>query len=111
MISNSKDNCKSDVIANIRRAATWRRALRRKFEHDNRLLPAAEALDHLARQASEMTDDEWARLSKFYHWSSQAWSDAVSQTTRLVGFRPISSFAEFVDRLVKNLSQNESVAA
>jgi len=95
----------------MRRTATWRRALRRKFQNDPRLLPAAEELDRLAIEAGEMTDNDWARLSPHYHWTSQTWSDAVSQTSRLVGFSAISSFAEFVDCLVGILAEQNEIAA
>jgi hypothetical protein len=109
MIINSKQNCITDLNASIKRTANWRRQLKAKF-NDERNGAAAERLDELAIEVSDLSDDDWAALGPYYSWSSGKWADAVSQTSRLVGFRNVDSLPAFVVHLAGILSQ-PSVAA
>ena len=56
---NSKKNCASDLSASFRRSAVWRRGLRKKYD-DARAGRAADTLDQLAKEASNLSDDLWA---------------------------------------------------
>jgi hypothetical protein len=109
MIINSKQNCKIDLSASVKRTANWRRQIKAKF-NDDRNGPAAERLDQLAIEISNLGDEAWEELKPFYNWSSGEWSEAVSQTSRLVGFRGVNTLADFVNQLVGILSQPEIAA-
>jgi hypothetical protein len=82
--------------------------LQAKF-NDSRNGLAAEQLDQLATEITDLSDEAWSALSPFYSWSSGKWADAVSQTSRQVGFRNVNNLSAFVSQLVGVLSQ--SVAA
>jgi len=110
MIKNSKENMIHDVTASLRRTASWRRELCRKFnDHRNEL--AAKTLEELANVAPAVSDDYWSELLPYYDLNFSTWADAVSQASRHVEFRNIKTFAGFVDDLVSILSQPSSVAA
>jgi hypothetical protein len=108
MITNSKQNCITDLSASLRRTASWRRELQNKF-NDPRNGRAAETLNKLAGETNGLTDEAWSELKQFYNWSSGTWSDAVSQASRHVEFRNVQAFPDFVNRLVGILSP-QSVA-
>jgi hypothetical protein len=108
MISNNRANCIEDMSASVRRTAIWRRSLQVKYP-DPRNGRAADTLDRLANELPDMTDEEFSQLSPHYNWASGRWSDAVSATSRLVGYRGVDTVPVFVNRLVGILSQ--SVAA
>jgi hypothetical protein len=97
---NSKANCITDIAISVRRTANWRRNTCRQRFPDSRNIPAADRLDQLATEANDMTDETWAKLFPYYSWSSQVWSDAVSEASRAVEFRGVHTFLDFVDCLV-----------
>jgi hypothetical protein len=103
MIINSKQNCISDLSASVKRTAIWRRGLEAKF-NDSRNGLAAERLDQLAIEIANLSDQDWSELSVYYSWSSGKWADAVSQTSRQVGFRRVNTLPDFVSSLVGILS-------
>src|SRR5260370_376111 len=109
MITDNKLACLTDLSASLRRTAGWRRELHKKYP-DVRNGKAAETLDKLAAQTSDLTDQEWQALAPFYSWASGTWSEAVSAASRHVEFRNIQTFPDFVNRLISILSQ-ASVAA
>jgi hypothetical protein len=109
MTVNSKQNCINDLSASVKRTATWRRELQNKYVTDSRNERAAEKLDQIADEIYNLTDEDWAALSPYYSWSSGKWADAVSQTSRLVGFRNVNTLRAFMVHLVGILSH--SVAA
>jgi hypothetical protein len=109
MISNNKQNCIDDLSSSILRSAKWRRQLQVKYD-DPRNVRAAERLDQLATEISDLSDEAWLELAPYYSLSSATWSEAVSQTSRLVEFRNVRTLPEFVSSLVSILSQS-SVAA
>src|SRR5713226_5551229 len=104
MITNSKQNCITDLSASLRRTASWRRELQNKY-NDPRNGRAAETLDKLAGETNDLTDEAWEELRKFYNWASGTWSDAVSQASRHVEFRNVRTLPDFVNQLVGILSQ------
>jgi hypothetical protein len=108
IISNNKQNCIYDLSSSILRSEKWRRQLEVKY-HDPRNGRAAERLNKLAAEITDLTDEQYAELKPFYSWSSSTWSEAVSATSRLVEFRNVRTLPEFVSSLVGILSQ--SVAA
>jgi hypothetical protein len=110
MISNiSKSNCIENMSASIKRSADWRRNLQTKYPDDPRNGRAADKLDRLANDLKEMGNEDWLKLKPFYNWASGKWSEAVSQTSRCVGYRGVETVSEFVSHLAGILS--ESAAA
>jgi hypothetical protein len=109
MILNNKENCTDYISASVRRSAIWRRALQSKYP-DPRNGRAADKLERLADEIYEMTDEEFSQIAPHYSWSSGAWSDAVSQVSRLVGYRGVDTVPAFISHLVGILSQNEIAA-
>jgi hypothetical protein len=105
MISNSKQNCIDDLSASITRSANWRRALQTKF-NDPRNERAAARLDKLASETNDLSDEAWSELKSHYNWASGRWSEAVSQTSRQVGFRHVNTLPAFVSALVGILEQH-----
>jgi hypothetical protein len=97
---NTKANCISDIASSVRRTANWRRNVCRQRFPDAKNIPAAEKLDQIAIDASDMTDETWADLLPYYNWSSTTWSNAVSEASRAVEFRGVHTFPDFVDCLV-----------
>jgi hypothetical protein len=109
-INSNKQICIDDLSAGMKRSANWRRGLQAKFPDDSRNGRAATKLDQLAGEAKDLGDHAWEKLVPYYNWSSAKWSDAVSQTSRQVGFRSVDDLPAFVERLVSILSQ-PSIAA
>jgi hypothetical protein len=105
IISNNKQNCIYDLSNSIQRSEKWRRQLEVKY-HDPRNGRAAERLNQLAAEISDLTDDQYSELKPFYSWSSPTWSEAVSATSRLVEFRNVRTLSEFLSSLVGILSQS-----
>jgi hypothetical protein len=110
MITNSKSNCINDISASMARTAIWRRGLQAKYSNDVRNGQAADVLKRFADEINDLSDEQWLELKPYYSWSSGEWSEAVSQTSRLVGFRGANTLADFVNHLVGILSQS-SVAS
>ncbi len=108
MISN-KQNCIDDISASVKRSAVWLRKLHTKY-NDPRNGKAADTLDRLANEMHDITVYEWAELKPHYNWASRKWSEAVSETTRRVGFRYVDTAPAFVKNLIEVLSQS-SIAA
>jgi hypothetical protein len=95
MISNSKQNCIDDLSASITRSANWRRALQTKFPNDPRNGRAAERLNQLATETTDLSDEAWSELKSHYNWASGKWSDSVSQASRQVEFRNVNTLPAF----------------
>ncbi len=68
MITNSKQNCMTDLSASLRRTASWRRELCKKFPSDTRNGRAAEKLDQLASETNDLTDEAWLDLLQLGFW-------------------------------------------
>src|SRR5713226_8132291 len=109
MIANSKLNCITDLSASLRRTASWRRELQKKYR-DHRNQRDAETLDKLAGETNDLTDEAWLELKPYYNWAYGTWSEAVSVSAQHVEFRIVRTFPDFVNRLVDIVSQ-DSVAA
>jgi hypothetical protein len=111
MTLNDKQDCIASLNACLSRTANWRRGMQAKYPNDSRNRLAAETLDKLASEANDLTDEAWENeLKPFFNWTSQAWSDAVSQVSRMVEFRGVNTFPGFTRLLARVLSQS-SVAA
>jgi hypothetical protein len=110
MILNDKDDCAASLNACLTRTANWRRGMQAKYPPDARNGRAAATLDRMANEANDLSDDAWAELESYFNWTSQHWSDAVSEAARLVEFRGVDTFQAFVKALVRTLSRS-SVAA
>ena len=105
MISNDKQGCMDHIGGSVKRSANWRRQLQTKWP-DQRNERAAVALDRLAYESSYMTDRDFARLAPHYSWSSATFADAVSETSRLVGYRGVDSFPDFMNALARILNRS-----
>jgi hypothetical protein len=106
MIDNDKQNCIDNLCGNLTRTARWRRTLQAKYPADAaRNARAAEKLDQLAIEATDLTDDAWSELKCHYSWASAKWCDAVSEVSRRVEFRGVHNLEAFIMTLVGILEQ------
>jgi hypothetical protein len=102
---NNKQNASDSISRSLARTAEWRKTLQSRFPTDPRNGRAAEKLRQFAGEAEGLTDDEWAELKPFYSWTSERWSNAVSEASRRVEFqRNIRSFPAFVEDLTHILT-------
>jgi hypothetical protein len=108
MITNTKQYCIDSLSGSLKRTASWRRSLTRY--NDPRNERAAARLDQLASEVSELTEDAWLELQKFYAWDSWKWSDAVSAASRQVEYRNVNTLRAFTKTLVGILSEQRDVA-
>jgi hypothetical protein len=110
-MNSNKQSCSDSLSASLTRTRDWRRSLQAKFLNDPRLGRSVDALEKLAGETNDLTDEQWLALSPFFDWSSGTWADAVSMASRHVGFqRNIRTFPAFIDNLVGILSE-QNVAA
>lgn len=97
----TKLNCTGAISRSIDRTSDWRSGLANRYPNDPRNHQAATSLKRMARPGSEITDRQWDRLRPFYDPLRQRWLDALTRTSREVGFRthPLS-FHEYVEGLI-----------
>jgi hypothetical protein len=87
------------------RAAAWRQSQAEKFPNDKRNLRAAERLRALATDMN-VPDAIWANIRTHFDPCSPRWLDAISTTSREVGFRTRpNDFSEYLETLISNLSK------
>jgi hypothetical protein len=104
-IDNNKQNASDSISRSLARTAEWRKNLQIRFPTDPRNGRASDKLRQFAEEAEGLTDCEWSKLQPFYSWSSERWSNAVSEASRRVEFqRNIRSFPAFVEDLTHILS-------
>jgi hypothetical protein len=104
-IDNNKQNCSDSIYRSLVRTADWRKNLQTRFPTDPRNGRASETLARLANDADGLTEESWSELKPFYSWSSERWSNAVSEAARRVEFqRNIRTFPAFVEDLTHILS-------
>jgi hypothetical protein len=104
-IENNKNNCNDSICRSLARTADWRKNLQIRFPTDPRNGRAAITLARLANEVDGLTDDEWSALKSHYCWTSERWSNAVSEASRRVEFqRNIRTFPAFVEDLTHILS-------
>jgi hypothetical protein len=104
-MNDNKNNCSDSICRSLVRTADWRKNLQSRFPTDDRNGRAATTLARLANEAEGLTDGEWSKLQPFYSWSSERWSNAVSEASRRVEFqRNIRTFPAFVEDLTHILS-------
>jgi hypothetical protein len=101
---NNKQYCIENLSSSLRRSASWRRSLQSRYP-DPRNARAAEKLEQLATEASDLSEEAWQELQKFYNWSSFHWSESVSAVSRHVGFRNVDTLPAFTKTLVDILSE------
>jgi hypothetical protein len=101
---NNKQYCIENLSSSLRRSASWRRSLQARYP-DPRNERAADKLEQLANEASDLSEEAWQELQKFYNWASFQWSDAVSAVSRQVGFRNVNTLPAFVSALLGILSE------
>jgi hypothetical protein len=106
-----KSDCTDTLTVGFNHTGRWRARLANKFPSDPRNARAASCLLKLANEASELTDQDWARLQPHYVFASRSFSEAVSEAGRAVGFQhKIANLHSFVDHLLDVLSQSQAVA-
>ena len=81
-IENNKQNCSDSIFRSLVRTSDWRKNLQTRFPTDPRNGRAAEKLRQFADETDGLTDEAWAELKPFYSWSSEHWSNAVSEASR-----------------------------
>jgi hypothetical protein len=96
-----KDDCIESIKDSLRRAAGWREKMRLRFPQDHRNLDAACLLNLLISQADQLSDAEWERLEPHFAVTSSRWGEALSEASRLVGFKSQSpDLSSFLRNLV-----------
>jgi hypothetical protein len=103
---NSKQSCQDNLGGSFTRSAIWRRGLQARYPDDPRNGKAAAALDRLAAETDDLTDEAWESLKPYFNWSCGRWSDAVSLASRRVEFqRNVKTLPNYVNQLVGILSE------
>jgi hypothetical protein len=108
----TKQDCSDSIAQYIERTAIWRRSLAVKFAGDIRNARAAEALERLAVEAADLSDEQWGLLRPhFGGWASETWRDALGLAARQVGFAYRQrGFDSFVRLIALQFPQNEIAA-
>lgn len=87
--------------------ARWRYKLNASFPDDKRNLLAAETLEKLADEATDISDTAWSELAPYADFTSPRWLEAVAQTNREVRFRRTpKDFADYLRILKVNLTRH-----
>lgn len=107
IISSNKQNCIDSLSGSLTRTANWRRGLDARY-NDYRNGKAAKALQELAGETPNLTDQAWSKLEPFYNFVSPTWSEAVSAAARKVGFHNVNTFPAFTETLVGILSEQNT---
>jgi len=103
MIQNEKDNCVDSIIRVLEGTAAWRKIVAFRHPEDTRNQRAIERLSQLAKDAANLSDEQWSLLEPAY--SSAKWRDALSLVARQVGFHHrAASLDTFVMVLANQLS-------
>jgi hypothetical protein len=106
MSDNDKLDCIKSIKDGLQRTALWRERMGQRFPQDQRNSAAAGLLHQLADQSAQLTEADWQRLEPYFAVTSTRWSEAVSETCRLVGFKSQSpDFASLVRNLHSLLAE------
>jgi hypothetical protein len=87
MIIDLRQECTDFVARSVRKTASWRESNSKRWPGDDRNLKAADRLNGIADEATELSDYIWDGLKPYFHWSDERFAEAVSQTSRNVVFR------------------------
>ncbi len=103
---DDKQECLDHLAYRLSRSSEWRGTQADRFPDDKRNLNAAAKLKALAVNARTIPDTKWKTLAPFFDPNNTGWLDAVSTTSRDVGFRNTpSDFDGYLDKLIYNLSK------
>jgi hypothetical protein len=106
MKENDKYDCVNSIKDGLQRTALWRQKMGLRYPHDARNSPAAALLYQLADHADQLSDADWQRLEPHFAVTSPRWAEAVSEASRLVGFKSQSpDLASFVRNLLGLLAE------
>jgi hypothetical protein len=111
-MNDNKNDCVESITHELRGKANWRKATAVRFPDDHpRNIRAADALDKLADDFSNLTDEQWQLLKPYYGgWHSETWRAGLSLVAKQVGFlHRARDLDSFISILIRQLSQ--SVAA
>jgi hypothetical protein len=111
MIENEYEHCASFTSRRLTKTRLWRESLAVRYPEDKRNRLAADSLAELAKAFADLTQSDWLQLKPFYNWDCQRWQEAVSITSRRVGFQYGRTLPIFIMNLVGALSLNSRVAA
>lgn len=101
---NQKQDCIESLCNGLKSTSAWRAATSIRFPDDRRNIKASKALDQLAEEAANLTDEQWSELSSYYGSASQTWVNALNVTARSVGFHHRAGNLDlFITILVQNL--------
>jgi len=105
MIPNDKQDCIDSIAKVLERTAAWRKAISVNFPDDPRNMRAAETLEKLAVDVTNLTDEQWFDLKPHFGWASGIWRNGLAQAARSVGFHHrAKDFNFFAKVLVQQLS-------
>jgi hypothetical protein len=111
-IEEDRQGCTDSIVYGLTKTSEFRTRKAKDYPHDLRNAAAAATLKQLAKSAAELSPDFWNLLQHHYIPDSREWQNAVSQATKDVGFANQSkSYAFFIQRLIRIMSQSSSVAA
>lgn len=101
-----KQECLDHLAYRLSRSSEWRGSQADRFPNDRRNINAAAKLQELAANARTIPDSKWNALAPYFDPNNTRWLDAVSTTSRDVGFRNTpSDFDGYLDKLISNLSK------
>jgi len=101
-----KQECIGHLASRISRSAKWRTIQSERFGDDARNARAAAKLNELAANCRAIPDSKWTKIAPYFDPSGNRWLDAVSNTSRDVGFRKTpADFDGYLDNLISNLSK------
>ncbi len=108
MIKIDNSDMIDSFVVGLNRTGKWRQVMAVKYPLDPRNARAADLLLKLAAEASELSDEAFAKLKPHYSWASPRWREAISETARNAGFqRKITNLQSFVDCLLDVLSEQK----
>jgi hypothetical protein len=104
-------DCVDSIIFGLNRTSDFRARKANQYPDDPRNARASESLKKLAKDADDLSNDEWKLLQLFYDPDSATWRDAICQATKNVGFSNKSkSFPFFIRSLIGLLPHHTVVA-
>lgn len=106
MTDNDKLDCIGSMKLGLERTAEWRQRMAQRFPQDQRNAAAVDLLRRMTGQVAGLSTEDWQRLEPHFAHTSRRWDTAVSEASRLVGFKTQSpELASFVRNLIALLAE------
>jgi hypothetical protein len=108
-----KQDCIESITRVLEKTSAWRQAVIARHPEDARNVKAVRALNRLAADAVNLTDEHWGSLKPYFGggWNSHTWRNGLNQTAKQIGFwHRAGDLDIFVKIIIQNMSAS-SVAA